>query len=191
VGGFALGQQTAGPMLSYDDISHPNYRYAVSVSSLHDVDFRDLRVFWFAGERPDSGAKLQDGTFKRKSKGGYEEVHLDLVEFFDSPDGGPEHAVIDLEWKDCGGSCAVVGRVQVFELQSGHPVVVQEIEYDRHAPGTGAHFDPHSKVLTVTGRSSEPSPNCCPKSLDVMTFEWDGKEFIFKNSNRVALADTP
>jgi hypothetical protein len=76
-------------------------------------------------------------------------------------------------------------------LRSGHPTVVEQITYERHAPNTGATVDTGSRTITVTGRSSEPSANCCPKSLDVMTFEWKGRELAFKSSKRVALADNP
>jgi hypothetical protein len=180
VGRFALSQQIAGPMRSYDDISYPNYRYAASVSSLHQVDFKNLKVFWFSGEEPDSGAKLRHGAYQRKSKdNSYEKVNLDLVEFLDPPKSGEQHAVIDLKWWDCGGSCTVVGRVQVFELQSGHPTIVQEIEYDRHAPGTGVQFDPRTQALTIVGRSNDDSANCCPRNLDVIRFDWNGKRFVF------------
>jgi hypothetical protein len=161
VGRSVSAQQTARPMLSYDDISYPKYRYAVSVSSLHDVDFRNLKVFWFAGEEPDSGARLRNGTFQHKAKdNSYEKVNLDLVEFLDTPDGLEQHAFIDLEWWDCGGSCTKVGRIQVFELQAGHPAVVQDLEYDRHAPGTGVQFDTRTQILTITGRSNDDSPTC-------------------------------
>ena len=178
-------------MLNYEDISYPNYRYSTKVSSLDNVDFKNLRVFWFSGTKPDSGARLRNGTFKHRGKGGYEEVNLDLVEFLDSQDGAVRHAVIDLDWHDCGGSCTVVGRVQVFALQSGHPTVVQEIEYDRHALGTGAHFDANTRTLTIIGRSDDHSPNCCPKTLDVVRFEWNGGELVFRGAETVAAKANP
>ena len=183
MGGSSIAQQASTPMLSYDDISYPNYRYATNVSSLHEVDFKNLKVFWFAGKKPDSGAKLRNGAYERRSKdNSYEKVHLDLVEFLDPPESSEQRAVIDLEWWDCGGSCTRVGRVQVFELQAGHPTVVQEIEYDRHAPRTGVQFDPRTQILTIVGRSNDDTPNCCPKKLDVMRFNWDGKKFAFRSA---------
>lgn len=190
MGGSSIAQQASTMMLSYDDISYPKYRYAVSVLSLHKVDFKNLKVFWFAGEEPDSGAKLRNGAYQRKSKdNSYEKVNLDLVEFLDTPKSSEQHAVIDLKWWDCGGSCTVVGRVQVFELQAGHPTVVQEIEYDRHAPGTGVQFDPRTQVLTIVGRSNDDTANCCPKNLDVIKFDWDGKKFVFRSAATKPFAD--
>jgi hypothetical protein len=184
VGSLALAQEAAVARSSYD-IFYPNYRYAARVSSIRDVDFKNLTVFWRPGDRTDRGAKLRNGAFKNKYKNGYEGVNLDLLKFLDQRGDRAQRAVVDLAWQDCGGSCTDVGLVQVFELRSGFPTVVQEIEYDRHAPGTGVSFDPKSKILTVTGRSSDPSPNCCPKSIDVMRFEWDGQHFLFAGSKSV------
>lgn len=191
MGGFSIAQQASTPVLSYDDISYPKYRYAENVSSLHKVDFKNLKVFWFAGEEPDSGAKLRNGAYQRKSRDkSYQKVNLDLVEFLDRPESSGQYAVIDLESWDCGGSCTVVGRVQVFDLQAGHPTVAQEIEYDRHALGTGVQFDPRTQVLTIVGRSNDDTANCCPKNLDVMRFDWDGKKFVFRSAETEPVADS-
>lgn len=167
------------------DISYPNLQYNEVVSSLRDLDFRNMKVFWH-----DDGVRLQGAAFERKRNGTYEEVHLDLLEFPDQPAGANYYAVTDLKWADCGGSCTEVGLVQVFELQSNHPVLVQEIEYERHAAGTGAHWDQRTNTLTILGRSNDGSPNCCPQSLDVMTFRWDGKRFAFGGSTRVPAVET-
>lgn len=168
---------------SYDE-TFPNYRYGMKVPSIQDLDFKNLKV-----SRHGDGVKLRDGNFKQQLKFGYEEVHLDLLAFLDSPGGGTiNRAVIDLDWHDCDSSCTIIGRVQVFELRSGHPVVVQEIEYDRRAPGTGARFDRENQILTLTGRTDDHTPNCCPESIDVMHFEWDGKTFVFKDAKTEAVA---
>jgi hypothetical protein len=184
VGSLALAQEAAVTRTSYD-ISYPNYRYATRVSSIRDVDFENLTVFWRPGDKADRGAKLRNGVFKNRYKNGYEGVNLDLLRFLDQPGDKAQRAVVDLAWQDCGGSCTDVGLVQVFELRSGFPTVVQEIEYDRHAPGTGVSFDSESKILTVTGRSADPSPNCCPKSVEVMRFEWVGNKFLLASSTSV------
>lgn len=185
-------QDVSVPMRGYDDISYPNYRYAEKVSSLRDLNFRNLRVFWFPREENDNGAKLRNGRFQRKWNAGYrayEEVRVDLVEFLGSGQTGKRSAVIDLEWWDCGGSCTHVGRIQVFELQAGHPTVIEEIEYDHNAPGTGVHYDSGTQILTVTGRSNDDSANCCPKSVDIMKFAWDGRKFVFSEGKTVPVTD--
>jgi hypothetical protein len=180
-GGIALGQ-IASLMLRYDDISYPNYRYQVRVSSLHSVDFQNFKVFWFDGEKPDRGARLRNGAFLRRFDGGLERVKLHKVNFIGPPQSREQRVVMDLSWSDCGGSCTVVGLVQVFELRAGHPTVVQEIEYDAGAEKAGVQFDPRSQVLTVKARRDDETPNCCPKTLDVMRFEWNGKEFVFRSA---------
>ena len=175
----SFAQNTAKP--NYE-ISYPNRRYSVKVPAIHDVDFKDLKVFWH-----DRGVKLHDGSYRQKHKLGYDEVHLGLSEFLESADGLVDHAVIDLEWHNCGINCTVVGRVQVFELKSEHPILVQEIEYDRSAPGTGIHFDRQSQTLTITGRSNDHTLNCCPEHRDIMHFAWDGKAFVFKDAKTEAI----
>jgi hypothetical protein len=189
------GSVSAAPIQPNDapnyEISYPNYQYSITVTSLRDIDFKNfenLTVFWRRNNKPEPGVRLVDGKFsQRYPEGGGEEVVLDLVRFID----GGQHAVIDVLLKSCGASCSDSGLVQVFALNAGHPIVVEQIAYERHAPNTGVELDTESRILTVTGRSSEPSPNCCPKSLDVMNFEWDGADFVFKNSKRVALPETP
>jgi hypothetical protein len=190
VGCSALGQQTASPILSYDDISYPDHRYEISVSSLHAVDFQNLEVFWFDGQKPGRGARLRNGAFLRRFDGGLEKVKLHKVNFIGPPQSQEQRVVIDLSWSDCGGSCTVVGLVQVFELRAGHPTVVQEIEYDAGAEKAGVRFDPRTQVLTIVGRSNDHTPNCCPKNLDVMRFYWDGKKFAFRGTETKPVTDT-
>jgi len=190
VGPFLLAQGEPHESPSYE-ILVPNYQYDISASSIKDVNFKNLTVFWYRTDQLRPSAQLSAGSFQERYEGGSENVTLDFVKLLDDPSTPTPHAVIDLLWKSCGGSCSNNGLVQVFELRSGHPVVVQQIRYGRHAPGTGASLDLESRILTVTGRSSEPSPNCCPKSLDVMEFAWDGRKFVFKNMKSLALPDTP
>lgn len=167
------------------EISFPKHQYAIAVPSLMDLDFQNFTVFWYRNGKREPTAHLENGSFTRREPGDGEYVTLDLVKVLQ----GGQYAVIDVSWRNCGGSCSESGLVQVFELQSGHPTVVEQISYGRHAPGCGALFDAASRILTVTGRSSEPSANCCPKSLDVMTFEWDGKQLVFRASRRDALPE--
>ena len=174
--------QNARPAKANYEVSSLHRRYATKVSSIHDVDFKNLKVFWH-----DQGVKLHDGSFRHKQKLGYDEVHLGLSEFLASSEGMVDHAVIDLEWRSCRIDCAVVGRVQVFRLQSEHPILVQEIEYDRSAPGTGMRFDRQNQILTITGRSDDRTLKCCPEHLDIMHFRWDGKSFVFQDAKTEAI----
>jgi hypothetical protein len=190
-GGYlSAAQAPSGDAPNYQ-ISQPNYQYATTVSSLHDLDFNNfkkLTVFRPKDNKPDESVDLVNGKFSRKyPEGGGKEV--DLVQLRIT--NGGRRAVIDVLWRNCGASCADAGLVQVFELQADHPTVVEQITYDPDGPNTGIKLDAQSRVLTVTGRSAESAPHCCAKSLDVMNFEWDGGKFIFKDSERVALPDSP
>jgi len=120
------------------DISIPNYAYGIKTSSIRDVNFKNLTVFWHPGDPTERGAKLQNGSFQHRHDYGFEGVDLDLLTFPNDESGASQSAIIDLHWKDCGGSCTELGFVQVFELRLQHPTVVQIIEYDRHAPETAS-----------------------------------------------------
>jgi hypothetical protein len=172
--------------------SFPHFRYGGEVSSLREISFRNLKAHWFSGKRSDEGLDMRNGKAEQDWKtGGHERVTLDFVEFLNSVEGDARYALIGMEWHDCGGSCTVVGLIQVFELQSGHPTVVQQIEYDREAPGTGAKLDAGKKYLTVIGRSNDHTLHCCPSTVDIMRFEWDENKLTFKNSKTVLIADKP
>lgn len=174
------------------EISFPNYRYEATVSSLLEVDFKNLTLFWFGKHGPRRSAKLTNGSYERNDEyHGGEYITLDLLHFLDAEQKEASFAVIDIDWRNCGGSCSESGLAQVFAVQFGHPTVVEQIRYERHAPNTGANIGAVSKVLTLTGRSSEPSANCCPKSLDVMRFKWYGSGFEFAENKRVAVPDNP
>ena len=70
-------------------------------------------------------------------------------------------------------------------LRDNHPVLMQEFDFDANALGTGATFDGKSQTLTITGRSAEESPDCCPKSLDVVSYQWDGQQFVQSSYKRM------
>ncbi len=190
ISSLSMAQAEPREAPSYEILS-PDYQYDISASSIRDINFKNLMVFWYRIDQLRPSAQLSAGSFQKRYDGGAENVRLDFVKFLDDPSTAVPRAVIDLLWESCGGSCSDNGLVQVFELRSGHPTVVEQIRYGRHAPETGVSLDLTSRILTVTGRSSEPSPNCCPKSLDVVEFTWEGRKFVFKNRKRLALPDTP
>jgi hypothetical protein len=98
--------------------------------------------------------------------------------------GVAEHALLATDWVDCGASCNHHEIVQVFELRGSHPFLIQQIDFDSDATGTGATFDGNSLTLTVRGRSKEDSPHCCPKSLDVVTYRWERQKFVQSSYKR-------
>lgn len=187
--GMAQEQNVDAP--NYE-ISFPNYRYEATVFSLQEVNFSNLTVFWFGKNGPRREVKLTNGRYEKDDEyHGGEYITLDLMKLLDAKQKEAEYAVIDIDWRTCGGSCSESGLAQVFAVQSGHPTVVEQIRYERHAPNTGASMNAASNTLILTGRSSEPSANCCPKSLDVMSFKWHATEFTFAERKRVAVRDNP
>jgi len=187
----AVAQERNADLPNYE-ILFPNYQYQATVSSLQEVDFKNLTVFWFRKEGSPRSLKLTNGGYEKDDQyHGGEYITLDLMKFLAGNEQDARQAVIDIDWRSCGGSCSEFGLAQVFDLRSGHPTVIEQIRYERHAPNTGASMDLPSKVLTLTGRNAEPSANCCPRSLDVMSFKWSGKEFAFAERKRVAVGDSP
>jgi hypothetical protein len=131
--------------------------------------------------------KLKNGKYERQSDSGRESVSLKDVFCInhEHKDGGTNHAIVITDWIDCGGSCSSVGVVQLFTIRLGHPVMTQQFDFDSHAVGTGATFDPESLTLTITGRSDDHSANCCPTSFDVVTYRWKGTKFVQTNFTQV------
>lgn len=114
---------------------------------------------------------------------GESSVEVKLLSCLDR--GVAEHALLATDWVSCGANCNSHEIVQVFELRGGHPVLVQQINFNSDATGTGVTFDDNSLTLTITGRSSEESPHCCPTSLDVVTYRWERHQFVHSGYKRV------
>lgn len=178
-------QQNSVSTTASFDVSYPNFTYQITVPSLRQLNFKNLKVFWSPGDKLERGVELHNGTFERSHVDDFERVELDSVDFLDSPDKKSTSAVISLDWIDCGGSCTHVGIAQVFEIRRGRPTVTQRIEYDRSALGTGQSFNEMTRILHIIGRTDDHSPNCCPENLDVMRFDWDGGKFVFKAARTV------
>lgn len=125
---------------------------------------------------------LRAGKYAEREQFGESSVTVKLLSCLDR--GVAEHALLATDWVACGASCNSHEIVQVFELRGAHPVVVQQVYFDSDARGTGATFDDRLLTLTVTGRSKEESPHCCPKSLDVVTYRWERKQFVQSSYKR-------
>jgi hypothetical protein len=165
------------------DVSTPNRVLSLKAESACSVDFRNARVF---GENADYTAQLRNGKYEHKFNSGYESVSLDGV-FCIKPSSAEEgqYAVVITNWLDCGGSCSSIGVVQLLEIRRSHPVITQQFAFDSHAVGTGATFDEKSRTLRITGRSDDGSPNCCAKSFDAVTYQWQGDRFVQRDFMQV------
>lgn len=169
------------------------YPGARKFQSIRDVDFSNMRFFFFYNnhfdDRPNGpGTKesyqLEHSLFSHNESIGHEELSLDDVSFMTSPSGMAKYALASLNFLRCGGSCSDEGFVKVFELRGGRPFEIQEIQYDRQAPGTGVQFSPKTQVFVVTGRFEDSAAHCCADALAVVTFNWDGKVFQMRNAKK-------
>jgi len=182
---LATGGSLAIPSVQATSIA---YRYASprDLRSIRDVNFGNLRIVIFdAKGRPAAQFPLRNGRLERARKIGGEEVDIGRAHYFKDPQNGTERALVDLGWTSVGGSSGTTGILLVFEVRDGRLSIIQQINYDMHAPGTLYKFYPGTRVLIVLGRTADDSPHCCPKSLDEVTFGWNGKEFQAQSVQRL------
>jgi hypothetical protein len=178
---FAAIGQSATDLPSIE-VSAPNRVLPVRADGACKVDFQNIRVF---GENRGYTARLKSGKYERRLDSGYETVRLDHVFCLEPGDGNAQHAIIVLNWLDCGGSCTSTGVVQLIAVRAAHPVIKQQFVFDSHATGTGATFNEKSRTLKITGRSEDDSPNCCARNLDVVTYRWEMTKFVQQSYKRV------
>jgi len=182
---FAASGQAATKVPAID-ISVPNRVLPIKANDACSVDYKNNRVF---GENRGWTARLKSGKYERKHDrnldSGYESVSLDGIFCLEPGNGKPQHALLVLNWLDCGGSCTSIGVVQLITVRAAHPVIKQQFVFDSHATGTGATFDEKSLTLIITGRSNDDSPNCCAKNFDVVTYHWQGSRFVQQSYKRI------
>ena len=164
---------------------YPNPR---SLRSIRDVDFRNLRLVTFdATGKPDDQFALHNGRLKRRGALGSDDVDIGETYYFTAHHDTNERVLVEFSWLSCGGSCSDAAYLLVFEVRRGNLHKIQQITYDMQAPGTLDKFYPDTRVLIVLGRTSDDSPHCCPRSLDEVTFDWDGKAFQVKSLQRLLI----
>jgi hypothetical protein len=157
----------------------PNRVLEESVTSVCGIDFSNSQLV-----EGDSSVKLTDGKYEKRDGFASESVTLKGTFCIHGASNQAEHAVVTTDRMGCGASCHSSGSVQVFALRDNHPVITQEFDFDSNALGARATFDDKSQTLTIAGRSAEESPDCCPKSLDVVTYQWEGQQFVQSNYKR-------
>jgi hypothetical protein len=169
-------------------VSKPNRVLEQITDSVCRVDFRNSRMF--LGD--DWSAALTNGSYEKHADLESQYVDLKNLFCFDGGAGSGERTLVTTEWRGCGADCQITGVVQVFELRNSHPAIIQQIEFDSKAQGTGATFDPVSLTLTVTGRGKheEDEAECCPKNLDIVTYRWEGQQFVQSSYKRVPVPPT-
>jgi hypothetical protein len=117
---------------------YPSFQSATQASSIRQINFANFNFYEF-GEKGshEPPIQLRHEVFKSRERyGGSTEVKLKKVWYL-----GSEKAIAAFDFFSCGGSCSDESIVQVFELRDGHLRVIQQLEYDVQAPGTGERFD--------------------------------------------------
>ena len=179
------GQATAAenvtrPSVPAVTVSTPNRVLEVTASNgVCGVDYLNMSV-----SDDDTTVLLRAGKFAEHERGD-SSVEVKLLSCLDR--GVAEHALLATNWVSCGASCNSHEIVQVFELRGDHPVLVQQVYFDSDAKATGATYDDRIRTLTVVGRSNDDSPHCCPTSLDVITYRWEGQQFVQRGYRQIRL----
>jgi hypothetical protein len=155
----------------------------IQASSIRQIDFANLNFYAF-GEKGshEPPLRLRHGLFKSHKRYELTEVKLKKVWYF-----GSEKAIAAFDFFSCGGSCSDESIIQLFELRDGHLRIIQQLEYDLQAPGTGERFDAKTGELFITARADDGSAHCCPENVDHVRFRWNGRQFVQISSRRVRL----
>jgi len=173
---YAIAVWGQSPAVS---ITFPAYQYAEHVQSLGDVDFRNFSY----PSLYDSGEpyQLHNGSYKDEAAG-HLEVTLNHAWRFGA------YALVSLDVFSAGGSSSNYGLMYLFGLKAGRPVIQQQFVYDLQANGSGAWFNDKTRSLTIKARSSDDSPHCCARHLDIATYVFQGDNFELLKSRTVPVA---
>ncbi|MGD0801801.1 MAG: hypothetical protein ABR906_10840 [Terracidiphilus sp.] len=153
---------------------------AEPVSSLTDVDFtnRSYRL-------NNTELQIKSGVYHYQQDGGFEDIKVREIWFLKDPRDGAQYAVVSLYDVSGGGSSNDEGIVQVFTVANKRLELVQELNFDEQASGSGVKFDSNSRCLTIRARSNDDSPHCCATNLDVADFVWSGRGFTLTSVVRI------
>jgi hypothetical protein len=164
-------------------IVFPNYAYPQTIASMLEFDAKNapLALFDDSG-KPATTAKLQNGVFDEHQKdGGYTNIRFTDYQYFEYFNEQPNHALAAITWSTAGPSgTTAIGLLQVFEVRDGHPVVTEQIRYNRIGDLTGASFNPTTLALTV--KANRWSEHATAANIEVGKFRWDGKKFVLQSS---------
>lgn len=173
----------------------PNYGYTQPITSLRQVDFKnfDFVIFDVDGQ-PTRNVSLQNGEYHERQEEAGSDLTLGPVQYFGtsplSVKNEPGYALVTLRERDLGTSPADASIVQVWKIEKHHIYVVQQFTFDQQAPGAGVSFDAKTARLIIRARTNDDSPACCPRSLDVVSFRWNGREFT-QDSVQILSVPTP
>jgi hypothetical protein len=178
----AIAQQMPASASPSVTVSYPGTRFNVRARDVCGLDFQNIRLKWDRGWE----VQLRKGQYDHRDKsGGFQSVSLDDVHCLDADGRNKKHVLIESTWTEGQGSSNNECVVQVLTLQSGYPVVIQQLEFDCHALSTGSAFDSASKKLTVRARTDDDSPHCCARTLDVVSYVWKDARFKRQDFQRI------
>ncbi len=170
-----IGQQATGNGGPAITSSVSPLRYRTHAQTLSAVNFDELKV------TVDSRAyQLHKGQYQRRFK----PVGLDQLRLIDhwlinGANGSPAFAVIHLEHLGVGGSSSLTSYIQILSLGNKSLVLRQEFRFiPLELSGSQVvSFNPTQGLLVVSARSEDDSSDCCPKSVDIASYHWDGFQF--------------
>lgn len=170
----------------------PDYGYSQPIDSLRQLDFRnfDFVIFDVNGQ-PARRVSLENGEYHERQEERGIDLTLGAVEYFGigrlSVKREPSYALLTLHEVDLGGSPADASIVQVMKMEKHHLYIVQQFSFDRQAPGAGVSFDEKTGRLVIRARTNDDSPACCPRSLEVVSFHWNGRQFTQESAQTLGL----
>lgn len=163
-------------------IVEPNYGYTQPINSLRQLDFMnfDFVIFDVDGQ-PARHVSLENGEYHERQDQSASDLTLGPVDYFGvgrlSVKHEPTEVLLTFRELDLGGSSADAAIVQVLKMDKHHLYVVQQFTFDQQAPGAGVSFDAKTGRLIIKARTNDDSPACCPRSLELISFRWNGREF--------------
>ena len=178
-------QKTKATAATAFEITTPNYAYPQTIASMLEFDTKNATLALFDSlGKPATTAKFQNGVFEDRQKdGGYTNIRFTDYHYFEYFNQQPNHSLASMIWSTVGAntsSTTSVGLLQVFEVRDGHPVVTQQIRYNRLGDLTGASFNPDTLALTV--KANRWSDHGTVAEIEVGKFRWDGKKFVLQPS---------
>lgn len=146
--------------------------YPGSYRSIREVDFRNLN---------NGRASLRSGRYERNEQFDHYSEVLDSVDYLQSQShAGESFALVVYSWFEAAGSSSSGGYAVLYTLSKGRLQSLQSIDWETHSAGTQPTWSFNPKRSTLVIRSDHYMPgdaHCCISATDVVTFQWDGKQF--------------
>ena len=165
------------------DMRSYTYVYPNSYPSIHDVDFKNLKVTFGNDKngRPDL-SQLRNGEWRVNGPfGSYNSICLKGVHILGSAEPGREYALTVFGEEDMGANPTFGGIAEVFELAGKRLRVTQIIDWDINYGGPWGpldDFDLMDSTLTIhSAHYRTVDARKYASAIDVVTFHWDGRAF--------------